>query len=92
MIAACFGPFHGGDPLVIVAEQWQVEERTGAVGLGTDWQLCQHPPHRLSATPIPCTGDRVLEPAKTFTKPGLAGFCQMVEKTGVAKIVFAGKK
>ena len=62
MITTRLGPFHCRYPLVVVTEKRQVEERTRAVRLGTDRQLCKYPPHRLCATPIPRTGDRVLKP------------------------------
>ena len=43
MVSGCFRSFHGGDPLVVEAEQGRVEVRTVTVGLSTDRKLRQDP-------------------------------------------------
>ncbi len=50
VVATCLWTFHYGHPLVIVAEEGQVEIRTAAVRLRRDGQLCQESLHCFSVS------------------------------------------
>lgn len=52
MVSAGLGPLHNRHPLVIIAEEGEVEIRAAAVGLSTDGQLTQQPTHRLCMAAI----------------------------------------
>lgn len=62
VVSTCFGPFHHRYPLVVVAEERKIEVGAAAVGLSTNWQLSQQPPHRLSVTAVLCINYGVFEP------------------------------
>lgn len=62
VVSTCFGPLHHRYPLVVVAEERKIEVGAAAVGLSTNWQLSQQPPHRLSVTAVLCINYGVFEP------------------------------
>lgn len=62
VVSTCFGPLHHRYPLVVVAEERKIEVGAAAVGLSTNGQLSQQPPHSLSVTAILCIHDGVFEP------------------------------
>lgn len=61
VVTAGFGPFHDRDPLVVVAEEREVQVRAAAVGLGADWQLAEQTAHRLRVPAVLCVHYGVLE-------------------------------
>lgn len=63
MVATGLGSLHHRHPLVVVAEEGQVQVRTAAVGLSTDGQLTQQPTHSLRVAAILGIHDGVFEPA-----------------------------
>ena len=62
VIPACLGPLHDGHPLVIVAEERQVEVGATTVRLGADGELAQQSAHGLRVTPILGVYNRVFKP------------------------------
>lgn len=52
MVSTGLGPLHHRHPLVVVAEEREVEVRAAAVGLGADGKLAEQPPHRLSVAAV----------------------------------------
>jgi len=62
VISAALGPLHHRHPLVVVAEEGEVEVRAAAVRLGADGQLTKQPPHRLRVPAVFGVHYGVLEP------------------------------
>lgn len=52
MVSTGLGPLHHRHPLVVVAEEREVEVRAAAVGLSADGKLAEQPPHRLSVAAV----------------------------------------
>lgn len=63
VVSAGLGPLHHRHPLVVVAEERQVQVGAAAVGLGADGQLAQQATHRLRVPPVLGVDDGVFEPA-----------------------------
>lgn len=52
VVSAGLRPLHNWHPLVIIAEEGEVEVRAAAVGLCADGQLTQQPTHRFGMAAI----------------------------------------
>lgn len=61
VVSAGLGSLHHRHPLVVVAEEREVEVRAAAVRLGADGQLTQQPPHRLRVPSVFSVHDGVFE-------------------------------
>lgn len=64
VVATRLGPLHDGHPLVIVAEERQVEVGAAAVGLGADGELAQQPAHSLGVPSILGVHNSVFKPER----------------------------
>lgn len=62
VVATRLGPLHDGHPLVIVAEERQVEVGAAAVGLGADGELAQQPAHCLGVPSVLGVYNSVFKP------------------------------
>lgn len=62
VVAARLGPLHDRHPLVVVAEEGEVEVGAAAVRLGADGQLAQQAAHRLRVPAVLGVDDGVFEP------------------------------
>lgn len=61
MVPTRLGSLHHRHPLVVVAEEGEVQVGAAAVGLGADGQLAQQPPHRLGVAAVLGVHDGVFE-------------------------------
>lgn len=61
VVATRLGSLHHRHPLIVVAEEGEVQVRAAAVGLGTDGQLAQQPPHSLRVSAVLGVDDSVFE-------------------------------
>lgn len=61
VIATGFGALHDRHPLVIIAEEGEVEVGTAAVRLSADWELAKQSPHSLCVPTILGIHNSVLE-------------------------------
>lgn len=52
MVATRLGSFHHRHPLIVIAEEGEVQVRAAAVRLGADGQLAEQPTHRLCVAAI----------------------------------------
>lgn len=62
VVSAGLGPLHHRHPLVVVAEERQVQVGAAAVGLRADGQLAQQATHRLRVPAVLGVDDGVFEP------------------------------
>lgn len=62
VVAAGLGSLHDRHPLVVVAEEGEVEVGAAAVRLGADGQLAQQAAHRLRVPAVLGVHDGVFEP------------------------------
>lgn len=72
MVATRLGPLHHRHPLIVVAEEGEVQVRTAAVRLGADGQLAQQPTHSLRVPAVLGVHNSVFESAghiKQFSPP-----------------------
>lgn len=61
VVATRLGSLHHRHPLIVIAEEGEVQVRAAAVGLGTDGQLAQQPPHSLRVSAVLGVDDSVFE-------------------------------
>lgn len=65
MVTTRLGSFHDRHPLVVIAEEGEVQVGAAAVGLGTDGQLAEQPAHSLRVSAVLGVHNSVFESGGT---------------------------